>query len=1088
MSEDKFNYGETICEAIDTIISKRLEGLSYDITKTCIIIDDTYKRQGKYTVKDGALKFEAYSTITTLNINDNVLVSIPSGDYRLQKTILNKVMFDETSTTLNYISPLDNMLKFTDNIIDSFTPITPMQNGAFGLLANDVGNKNIAKIIYSIPWENFSGFDRLGVSANFQTRLNQYNIISGNYGIQFLFYSDGKKNDVITFNFDTSDMNGNPYHFDGFFNQSKLFDISKLENIKRLDIVFYQESNFIDENNELIPYQTEADLIANIPSEKMNNNIFMKDLKIYLGYSLSEFNGDSVKISTPNYTSYNKLDTQTEVAGGKRFLNLRWIHQIGENEYVSFTNDDVAKNNIKIYWLRYALNQNRSELTEIAGGTNWTMDNIAQSRNRDVFQSEFQPDYNKAQERIRAVCAIQNDLGVYEYYRSDILTFDNENSTVDTTTYDATTWLTIECLDGSEGNYFIYNPSGKIINEGHGQGYERKFEAKFKGLPLTSAENGLQEISEITWTIPVDGTTKQTMLTYKDSYWNEDEVQNDELGNFKYITRKIGDQPLITTQSYSIKNNWHSSNSSNLIRCEIVADGAVFQASLDLQFGKAGTSGTNITLVLEFNNNENAIIYIPGKESKCIVNASMYDMAGSKITTPEGTWEWKWLYENSIIQLSSGDSSSIELTLPDNFDTINLNSNYHILSATFIPTTGTKITTYLPIPIKLSGYDYIEGAREVIYSSQGVPDYYTDAYVLFGNSGSSTQIEIDNVTWTLNNSNAASTSFSLKELNKNGKKYYGLLANPFYIKENTDKICVCASVGGTVVWSQPILIMQSQYDYATLNNWSGSVEVGDRTIMSAMLGAGKKNNQNQFSGIIIGDLAAAAGMDDESIPETTGIGLYGLSNGIVSFSLTETGVATFGSIESDTNQGKVILGGDSNIITDANGHYLINIDTGVNSIIHGNSQEVLTIGDSAYSSYLSLLNKNGSKILNFSKDTYYLQSANYGTNGLQLNLSSGQFAVDHMLNSTKKSLIIDSSSESALKLDKLSIDWTGKITCNDLSVTNLIATNGSISINTTSNTDVISIGDNIRITKDGTIYYKGTELTEYIEKLIADSE
>jgi hypothetical protein len=48
--------------------------------------------------------------------------------------------------------------------------------------------------------------------------------------------------------------------------------------------------------------------------------------------------------------------------------------------------------------------------------------------------------------------------------------------------------------------------------------------------------------------------------------------------------------------------------------------------------------------------------------------------------------------------------------------------------------------------------------------------------------------------------------------------------------------------------------MQSQYDYATLNNWNGSVNLDDKTIMSATLGAGKKNKDNTFSGIVIGDL------------------------------------------------------------------------------------------------------------------------------------------------------------------------------------------------------------------------------------------
>jgi hypothetical protein len=146
MSEDRFNYGEAICEAIDTIISKKLEGLSYDITKTCIIIDDTHKKYGQYTVADGALKFEAYSTITTLNINDNVLVNIPYGDYRLQKTILNKIMSNDSTVTFNYTSPLNNMLKFTNNIIDTTTPLVQMTENYFGILAND--NDILLKKIY----------------------------------------------------------------------------------------------------------------------------------------------------------------------------------------------------------------------------------------------------------------------------------------------------------------------------------------------------------------------------------------------------------------------------------------------------------------------------------------------------------------------------------------------------------------------------------------------------------------------------------------------------------------------------------------------------------------------------------------------------------------------------------------------------------------------------------------------------------------------------------------------------------------------------------------------------------------------------
>jgi hypothetical protein len=68
------------------------------------------------------------------------------------------------------------------------------------------------------------------------------------------------------------------------------------------------------------------------------------------------------------------------------------------------------------------------------------------------------------------------------------------------------------------------------------------------------------------------------------------------------------------------------------------------------------------------------------------------------------------------------------------------------------------------------------------------------------------------------------------------------------------------------------------------------------------------------------------------------------------------------------------LGGNSNTITDANGHYLIDIDEGYNSINHGNGSERLVIGDNEkkLTSFLSLTDVSGKDILSFTKDKYLL--------------------------------------------------------------------------------------------------------------------
>jgi hypothetical protein len=101
------NLGEIICEAVDTIVSKRLEGLKYDITKTCTIVDNSQKKIGKYSVTEENLIYDAYTTNTELNIGDSVIVLIPNGDYNEQKLILNKIVDDKDFTSsVSYISPL----------------------------------------------------------------------------------------------------------------------------------------------------------------------------------------------------------------------------------------------------------------------------------------------------------------------------------------------------------------------------------------------------------------------------------------------------------------------------------------------------------------------------------------------------------------------------------------------------------------------------------------------------------------------------------------------------------------------------------------------------------------------------------------------------------------------------------------------------------------------------------------------------------------------------------------------------------------------------------------------------------------------
>jgi hypothetical protein len=97
-----------------------------------------------------------------------------------------------------------------------------------------------------------------------------------------------------------------------------------------------------------------------------------------------------------------------------------------------------------------------------------------------------------------------------------------------------------------------------------------------------------------------------------------------------------------------------------------------------------------------------------------------------------------------------------------------------------------------------------------------------------------------------------------------------------------------------------------------LNSWNGalSVDQGNNTILSAMIGAGSKDSDNHFSGIVMGDL--------EKLDANGGIlnsehGLLGFHAGVQSFGFRTNGTAFIGK----SGAGRIEFDGNSGIIKSA---------------------------------------------------------------------------------------------------------------------------------------------------------------------------
>lgn len=85
-------YNEILCQAIDTIVKERLAQIKFDETISCVIVDNTERKKGKYRVQYGSITFDAYGENTTYDINTTVYVLIPKGDYSQKKIIICKII------------------------------------------------------------------------------------------------------------------------------------------------------------------------------------------------------------------------------------------------------------------------------------------------------------------------------------------------------------------------------------------------------------------------------------------------------------------------------------------------------------------------------------------------------------------------------------------------------------------------------------------------------------------------------------------------------------------------------------------------------------------------------------------------------------------------------------------------------------------------------------------------------------------------------------------------------------------------------------------------------------------------------------
>jgi hypothetical protein len=123
-------------------------------------------------------------------------------------------------------------------------------------------------------------------------------------------------------------------------------------------------------------------------------------------------------------------------------------------------------------------------------------------------------------------------------------------------------------------------------------------------------------------------------------------------------------------------------------------------------------------------------------------------------------------------------------------------------------------------------------------------------------------------------------------------------------------VVVCLQ-DNNLLWAQPIYITQHKYSSSLLNSWDEKLTIDEKNsiILSTMVGAGSKNDANQFSGVLMGSVATV--INNETVPQH---GLYGYGEGALSFAFKEDGTAFIGK----SGGGRLVFDGKGGYLASAN--------------------------------------------------------------------------------------------------------------------------------------------------------------------------
>lgn len=923
---DKSQTIENILAAMDIISTKRLEGLQYDKTIICKIIDASDRDKGEYVVSDGTTTFRAYSENTRYMSGTSVYVVVPLGDFSKQKLISGKYTDESAKGTYNYIPAAQSFIDMTLNLNTDSSEVSCSTYGGNG------GSGSV-KIFEAFPQDigGITQYDRLYVAAEFKSWLKAYENTDARYGIKTTILGQSSlsleeeaewnaltpqditealeteesaqefldRYNVHAFEliFDNSEMFGSSMNYGVYSKQDKIFDISSIKKIMYIKSELYFRG-FDDAAT----------------SEEEYKNLFLKDFYLSLGFDYTYLEGNEALIAytldSTYYGSYPRGAAENLDEQNKKRIQLRYVYYDKVKEkYVAIANmtqlqEALGDVQARIVWTRNDLDGNSDSVSV----KNSEIDYMIEYPVPDVFAFDFIPNARLPHEILQASLSfVDQETGQTIEIKSRKLEFINEDETQSSIAADLIKGLSISCdPEGMGGSYYLYGEDGVITS------FAEKNKPRYFYANYTSSTDGAQiyDADTITWFIP----KQRTMLVFDPTRHatNEDAVNVDDSdywiiskGNTSLIENdSLESGKTYTSQRFSIANSYGSNLTNNTVRCELTKDGRTFIAEYGVVFGPSGSNGTDYRFVVETNGD--IAIDFSKTTDQLELSPKLYDNAGAAIESFDASKVNVSWYENGDDSTASQLSYSIDASSHDivvvKAAGFNGERKNHILKLEYDISslneqkTKQKVSLLVPIIIWHSGREFVlsdySGADKICYNSYGVKPLFL-----------STPYEIDTT--------AALTYSLVGANNKYAPKLSQekiLIPSPMYVSGAEKGYGVAISSGSDLWLYQPLLIIQNVYASAMFNEWGGDLVVDNENnhILAATIAAGRKEANNTFTGVVMGELGDA----NNSLTDS---GLLGFNEGEQSFGLKTDGTAFFGK----SGKGRILFDGNKGTITSA---------------------------------------------------------------------------------------------------------------------------------------------------------------------------